>query len=847
MVLFPFARKARRRFGVVPSPSPSSCVQVKKQDEGKDNAKPRKGGERPPPTKAKKRRRTSTSPTKAKKRRGTKKTLEKTSIAGPPHEEKTSTAGLAHEEKTSTVGPPTKTSAAGPSMDHASSNRSGAPEQFFHNRWVSALLKDDGGLLISLGEETFSSSPEPSFRGGTSGAGSETAVGRGGSETGTVGRGGSTQLPKRGPADEEDPRAYFLSRALLPKIAAPSRGASSAASPPLHADLAAIFCLIRNLRAVTLQVGFSPGRSGPRGIDPVEKLSGALLAEFARLGPETWIMGAPLSKRLVAAGAVWWPEIQRKLQSLRGEICGATRSREDDFGSFALNLLTDIDSLYWLLLGERRLLDSLPAVRDHCLPEPHEYFDSFHATPRSTSPAVVDNNAGANVYEVYLSAREAEMRGRLQPTIEHLCHREGFVDQKTSPHSVTMRGTDPKLPPTLVRFLDDSVRDWACRYYGFAVPGAVTNPSPVPAGTLSRGRARGSRGPSAGTAWLHPLVTLLHDRLGVKRILEVGCGTGYWSSWLAEQRAGEHGAELFSVMATDVTVSGRTDVLSDKSKNRPRGGQEKWNDYHGDMPCWDSRERPVLVSSTALSRFTADAVSRPAELPAATALSRFAADAVLLCYAPPDGKLALEVLRHRSSPPYLILVGEFQGDTGSLSFERELFRVFELVEKVSLLNFPHTVYSATVWRRRGPRGDGGGNTTSAAQVKSAKNSNTSITWSPTWAEGTRRIQPPGGDTTTSSCLLPWAECVVCNASQSRGVGPFWRDRITREVVVCDQCLERSYGGGRRPENEKDPVLEALRRAVRRKLFLGSSFGVGCFCDSGGKMKARGVLWKALKT
>lgn len=189
-------------------------------------------------------------------------------------------------------------------------------------------------------------------------------------------------------------------------------------------------------------------------------------------------------------------------------------------------------------------------------------------------------------------------------------------------------------------------------------------------------------------------------------IVEVGAGSGYWAMLMRERGV--------DVSAMDIAPP--APEFSNKA-----------NAYHGCVPPWTvvTKGGPQLL----------------AQYPSRT---------LFMCYAPPDGKMALEALRCYSGK-YLVLVGEWGGTTHGPEFEAELLRDWMIKERISLPNWANTAYDMTVWRRR--------------QGASDK---------------TTKLRPP-------------LTCTVCSAPTGwKGVKPIplRRCRWCREVLLCSQrCHE----------------------------------------------------------
>ncbi|KAE8898682.1 hypothetical protein PF005_g3208 [Phytophthora fragariae] len=139
-------------------------------------------------------------------------------------------------------------------------------------------------------------------------------------------------------------------------------------------------------------------------------------------------------------------------------------------------------------------------------------------------------------------------------------------------------------------------------------------------------------------------------------IVEVGAGTGYWSSLL--QRA-------------NVDV-----VAYDKAPPSAEGSEG--NAYHGHVPpfCSVGRAGPEVLGQEDMS-----------------------GRSLFLCYPPPGDAMAVRSVQLFQGD-VILHVGEWQGDTGDSRFESELQRRFVLEQEVPLPNWGNSAYGLTVWRRK---------------------------------------------------------------------------------------------------------------------------------------------------
>ncbi|CAI5706027.1 hypothetical protein KXD40_009636 [Peronospora effusa] len=139
-------------------------------------------------------------------------------------------------------------------------------------------------------------------------------------------------------------------------------------------------------------------------------------------------------------------------------------------------------------------------------------------------------------------------------------------------------------------------------------------------------------------------------------IVEVGAGTGYWSSLL---------------LRADVDVA-----AYDKAPPNAEGAEG--NAYHGRVPpfCSVACGGPEVLSQKNMAKHT-----------------------LFLCYPPPGDAMAVRSVQLFQGD-VILHVGEWQGDTGDSRFESELQRRFELEKDIMLPNWGNSAYGLTVWRRK---------------------------------------------------------------------------------------------------------------------------------------------------
>lgn len=140
-------------------------------------------------------------------------------------------------------------------------------------------------------------------------------------------------------------------------------------------------------------------------------------------------------------------------------------------------------------------------------------------------------------------------------------------------------------------------------------------------------------------------------------LVEVGAGTGYWAALLRNR-----GAQIFAY-----------DLAPPSAERRDWGVDV--NEYHGRCHAWtDVQQGGVEVASMHKGA------------------------ALFFCYPPPDSDAALQALRAFEGS-VVCHVGEWQGDTGTDAFERELMHNFKLQKTVPLPNWGDSSAELTVWRR----------------------------------------------------------------------------------------------------------------------------------------------------
>ena len=234
----------------------------------------------------------------------------------------------------------------------------------------------------------------------------------------------------------------------------------------------------------------------------------------------------------------------------------------------------------------------------------------------------------------------------------------------------TMRGKDPVSCETVRRWWD-ACRDRVASWASYACPTTLAIDAIIDfattekdVGSLQEGDTKGS-GKQTGSTFEELWGTTAPFSLGqnAARIIEVGAGTGYWSSLLRQRGA--------NVLATDSIP------LGDKSVGASYGSSFN-NAYHGSFQRWTD-------------------VSQNESHDAAAAHSD---RCLFICYAPPLGKMAEAALQaYRGTR--LVLVGEFKGDTATPSFETLLNKQWALDrDPIELPQWGNTCYNLTFWKRK---------------------------------------------------------------------------------------------------------------------------------------------------
>lgn len=180
---------------------------------------------------------------------------------------------------------------------------------------------------------------------------------------------------------------------------------------------------------------------------------------------------------------------------------------------------------------------------------------------------------------------------------------------------------------------------------------------------------------------LYAYATPTSEALGVVAkfapLVEMGAGTGYWSSLLQKQKV-DIVAYDKCPPSTDGAVSGSGGETSTSSGQRVPRKQER-NAYHGQVPpfCPIGKGGPEVLKQD----------------------GEMAKRNLFLCYPPPHDDMALNCVRFFQGE-HVIHVGEWQGDTGDRRFEKELEMRFVLIKELALPNWGNSAYSLSIWKRK---------------------------------------------------------------------------------------------------------------------------------------------------
>lgn len=248
----------------------------------------------------------------------------------------------------------------------------------------------------------------------------------------------------------------------------------------------------------------------------------------------------------------------------------------------------------------------------------------FHARLREGVRLFYEEGVGMDgEMEAVLSASKGCEGAKAQKSRKK-SHKKPFRRERSNvaPSDATLSSLEEMPCYPLLAQWRDNCRDWCCHLFAYATP------------TQEALDVMAKYGP----------------------IVEVGAGTGYWSSLL--HRAG------VDVVAFD--------------KTPPCAEDAQANAYHGRVPpfCSIQRGGPELLGRHDMAKRS-----------------------LFLCYPPPGDAMAVRCIQLFQGD-VVLHVGEWQGDTGDCRFERELQRQFVVVQNVLLPNWGNSAYELTVWRRK---------------------------------------------------------------------------------------------------------------------------------------------------
>ncbi|TDH67921.1 hypothetical protein CCR75_004342 [Bremia lactucae] len=272
-----------------------------------------------------------------------------------------------------------------------------------------------------------------------------------------------------------------------------------------------------------------------------------------------------------------------------------------------------------------RVLTSL-ALGEGATSEANSLLRIFHARIREGIRLFYEEGVGMDgeMDAVVAAGTRKDLQKSLKKPLKRHYRRERKDRRRKETKQQDMNTTVSTMPSyALLTQWRNNCRDWCCHLFAYATP-------------------------------THEALNLIQQ---YAPIVEIGAGTGYWSSLL--QRTG------VDIVAFD--------------KTPPHSNKTLFNEYHGQVPpfCTVQKGGPEVLSHDSM----------------ATKKS------LLLCYPPPNDPMALQSLQLFQGD-VVLHIGEWQGDTGDSCFENELERCFRLVQEVLLPNWGNSAYSLTVWRRQ---------------------------------------------------------------------------------------------------------------------------------------------------
>ena len=214
-----------------------------------------------------------------------------------------------------------------------------------------------------------------------------------------------------------------------------------------------------------------------------------------------------------------------------------------------------------------------------------------------------------------------------------------FLKQRGGPVSIHKELQHPTMKKgvlcsQLLSEWRDSIRDFGCHIYSYAIP---TN-------------------------------SVLEEMEKYSPLIEMGCGTGYWTKLLRDRKV--------HVDAFD------SSPLTKNAQEMEQGAV--YNEYHG---C--SRAFTDIQFGNEFTLEKLDSVD----------------SSLFLCYPPPGCSMAVDCLEAFKGNTFLY-AGEWSGDTGDSVLQRALLNKWVLVRVMPLPNWGNTCYSFMVWKRKEDRNDG---------------------------------------------------------------------------------------------------------------------------------------------
>lgn len=354
---------------------------------------------------------------------------------------------------------------------------------------------------------------------------------------------------------------------------------------------------------------------------------------------------------------------------LYGRACGAVPAPEIYFSDlenfcpqaqpqlelFVNNELNDVEV-------PAKLIDSLALpLRENKKPvEPPALLEIYHARLREGVRLFYEQGVGmhgemdallVNPHLIASAQAAVANKNKKKPQKKHYRRERGKPVASVATGTGESEGGGPgtnnnglvELPayPLLAQWRNNC-RDWCCHLYAYATP------TPEALSVVAK---------------FAPLV-------------EMGAGTGYWSSLLQKQKVDIVAYDKCPPSTDGATTSGGES--STASGQRASRKQER-NAYHGQVPpfCPIGKGGPEVLKQD----------------------GEMAKRNLFLCYPPPHDDMALNCVRFFQGE-HVIHVGEWQGDTGDRRFEKELEARFVLIKELALPNWGNSAYSLSIWKRK---------------------------------------------------------------------------------------------------------------------------------------------------